>query len=184
MGWTYSNKGSLNTKEFFEKEFNHNNSETGISGKVLACSTSNGVSYIAYEYITPNERKVSAIVCLLHRESNNPHGCNFGYKDITEDMGPVENKCPEKVLKLLTPTDNRLANSWRQSCWNRVNRLKSMPKVKTGNTVKFNEPIHFKSGKVLDTFQYIKGSTFSNGPYSSLYRISNWKERLYQVVKP
>ena len=32
----------------------------------------------------------------------------------TEDVGPVEGGCPDSILALLTPTDSKWANKWRQ----------------------------------------------------------------------
>ncbi|MGN0130711.1 MAG: hypothetical protein ACI4CE_07485 [Methanomethylophilus alvi] len=40
----------------------------------------------------------------------------WGYKDMSETDGPNEAKCPASVLALLTPTDSRVANGWRERC--------------------------------------------------------------------
>lgn len=59
------------------------------------------------------EREVWAAVFLLHF-CRGRH--NFGYKDMTESMGPCEAQCPQRILDLLTPTDNANALEWRQRC--------------------------------------------------------------------
>jgi hypothetical protein len=41
-------------------------------------------------------------------------------KPITEDMGPVEDACPEGILKLLTAPANESARQWRERCWARL----------------------------------------------------------------
>lgn len=41
---------------------------------------------------------------------------NLWYKLISDIEGPVEAKCPRSILALLTPTDNELANNWRNRC--------------------------------------------------------------------
>lgn len=43
-------------------------------------------------------------------------GCIWGYKDMDETMGPCESKCPASILALLTPTDFKWANEWRERC--------------------------------------------------------------------
>lgn len=37
-------------------------------------------------------------------------------KEITEDMGPGECKCPNSILKLLSPTTDVYALEWRKRC--------------------------------------------------------------------
>lgn len=46
-----------------------------------------------------------------------------------ESMGPYEDNCPKRILELLTPTDNKNANDWRERCWKKINSKKSMPKI-------------------------------------------------------
>lgn len=41
---------------------------------------------------------------------------NFLYKDMSESMLPGEYKCPLSILKLLSPTDNKYALTWRENC--------------------------------------------------------------------
>lgn len=45
---------------------------------------------------------------------------NFGYKDMDETVGPCECDCPKSILDLLTPTDNEIANMWRERCYRRL----------------------------------------------------------------
>lgn len=63
----------------------------------------------------------------------------WGYKSMTEDMGPVTTHCkaPPKILKLLSPTTHEYALRFRTDCWEWHNRAK--PKV--GETVRLREPI-------------------------------------------
>ena len=41
----------------------------------------------------------------------------FYYKDMDETVCPYQCKCPKSILKLLTDTDNKLANEWRDNCY-------------------------------------------------------------------
>ena len=41
---------------------------------------------------------------------------NFSYKDMDETCGPCYNDCPKAILDLLTPTDSKYANDWRNAC--------------------------------------------------------------------
>jgi hypothetical protein len=176
MGWTFTQKSYQTTREFFERQFNYDKPEEGKSGKVIACSATWAVAYLAYEVIAPGKRDVVAIVCLIRHVPRAVDGYNFGYKDMEECMGPYESKCPETILKLLTPTTNESAIEWRARCWERINKRKNAPKVHKGDWIKFSQPLTFASGITLDCLQWVSGSKFS-GPGYGLYRISNWKER-------
>lgn len=179
MGWTFTNKGPGRTREFFERQFNYDKPSEGKSGKVIACSATWAVAYMAYEVIAPGKRDVVALVCLIRHVPRAVDGYNFGYKDMEECMGPYESKCPATILKLLTPTTNESAIEWRARCWERINKRKNAPKVHKGDLIHFVKPLTFKSGATLDYFRWVKGSTFA-GPMYGLYRISNWKELEYQ----
>jgi len=48
----------------------------------------------------------------------------FGYKDMDETMGPFYYDCPNTILKLLSPTDNEYAKTWREKCYANTNKRK------------------------------------------------------------
>lgn len=191
MGWTYTSKGSQTTKEFFEKEFNYDKGD-GRSGKIIRFSATWTTAYMAYEVkvpetkdengnVLPAKTEVIAIVCLIRHVPKDP--CyNFGYKDMTENMGPCESRCPKTILELLTPTTSEYANDWRKRCWDRINKRKAAPKVKAGDWLKFTNAIHFRDGTVTDTLKWVKGSTFQR--YYDRFRLPNWKEREYVNLGP
>lgn len=75
--------------------------------------------YAAVEHIQPDgNRRVWCAVTLFktHKNSSAYYG-NFSYKDMSEDMGPYEHKCPVGILKLLTETEYESAKEWRDWCW-------------------------------------------------------------------
>ena len=47
---------------------------------------------------------------------------NFSYKINEDNEGPVDRECPVAILNLLTPTESKWANEWRDEC--RVNASK------------------------------------------------------------
>jgi hypothetical protein len=143
MGWTFTHvaKGAK-VSDFFSNEFNYTK-EDGSYGKVVACSAKPTVAYLAYEYRKSNgESGVTAFVCLINRKKSH---LNFGYKDMDESMGPNVSNCPESILNLLTPTDSKWANQWRERC--RTN-LKNVKKIKKDSVLHFKNEIPFgKYGK-------------------------------------
>jgi len=177
MGWTFTNKNQgVSVREFFEKEFN------GKQGCVIDCAVKGyRTAYLAYECLNEDgtRKSVIGIVCLLGYKPHDYY--NFGYKDMSEEMGPCESECPERILKLLTPTTYEWAQQWRDRCWENIKK-RSTVKVKKGDKIKFKDEISFCSGAVLDTFTFLKGSTFMSGPYQSRYRITNWRNRLKKLI--
>lgn len=113
MGWLFYNSTHLkpNGNVDRKKELDGGFSE----GYELIKSVMVGSVY--YAAIKRKETgEVFASVILT--SSDKRGGYNFGYKSMTEDMGPREARCPVSILKLLTPTDDEYAKVWRQRCWN------------------------------------------------------------------
>lgn len=118
MGWTYKpakfyKNGKVDRKAELDAEFTWSN-ESG-SGEILKSTMVGTTYYAAFKRTRTNgESEVYAIVTLTHIDRNS--WCNFGYKDMSEDMGPCEHGCPENILSLLSPTDNEYALQWRAAC--------------------------------------------------------------------
>lgn len=111
MGWTFTHREKdTPIRTFFEREF-------AGPGRVIDCAVVHrNTAYIAYEL--PDNR-VAAIVCMLSY-ARDEYGNNFGYKDVDESMGPIDAKCPRRILEKLTPTNYEYANDWRRRCWARL----------------------------------------------------------------
>ncbi|MGM4998297.1 hypothetical protein AB8A05_06135 [Tardiphaga sp. 538_B7_N1_4] len=58
---------------------------------------------------------VEAVVLMLqHDPEAGPD--RYRLKDMAEEEGPVLDFCPERILDLLSPTDDVLASHWRERC--------------------------------------------------------------------
>lgn len=58
---------------------------------------------------------VEAVVLMLqHDPEAGPD--RYRLKDMAEEEGPVLDLCPERILDLLSPTDDVLASHWRERC--------------------------------------------------------------------
>ena len=77
-------------------------------------------------------------------------------KPISEDMGPAEDRCPARILDLLTAPSNDWARAWRERCCARL----AKPPPRKGQTVVFAKPLTFTNDEVHDTFTYEGGSRF------------------------
>ena len=90
--------------------------------------------YAAVEQVhkETGERRVWAAVIKVTMGRSKYDDCNFCWKDMDESMGPYYTNCPERILKLLTPTEHEYAIKWRAQCWAKIEAKKARPKIKPG----------------------------------------------------
>jgi len=148
MGWlfydakNYRPDGSVDRKKEADETFSE--SYTVLKSVMVA-----SVHYAAVK----NKRTgaVSAAVTLTSSDKRGS-GFNFGYKGISENMGPCEAKCPRSILKLLTPTEDEYAIAWRDRCHTyhaQTDVFKNLPvgtKISWVATAGFS---HFKEGECV-----------------------------------
>ena len=84
---------------------------------------------------TPDENgAVTACIVILTKVDRG----DWGYKDMSEDMGPAEPycRCPNSILKLLSPTSAPYALNFRE----RSRKWNSRPRLKIGDRIRIPEP--------------------------------------------
>lgn len=86
--------------------------------------------------IPENEQKVHGVVMLTQIDMSDYY--NIAYKDISEDMGPYESKCPVSIIKALSPTTNENALAWRQRCVDYA-KTKGMRNLPIGTVIEFEK---------------------------------------------
>lgn len=186
MGWTYFDKpAGEKTADYIKRTLTWEHGgvkNTCLDVAIVKLRT----AYAAVETVRPDgTREVWASVWLLDYPRN--YRFNFGYKDMDESMGPCEDECPERILKLLTPTDHEYAQKWRARCWENIKRRTAKPKVTDGCTLRFAAPFTFTDGHKADTFTYYRKRGYHNNVFQShqngrIYRITGWRSYDYSVV--
>ncbi len=173
MGWTwlYRPKGKP-LRAFFDQEFSRE------GWKLLDCASTLGVSYLAVQSVG------AYVVLTAHRPKDD---FNFGYKDMAESMGPHESRCPERILKLLTPTDSEYALEWRKRCYDYLE--KAHRPVSSGDIIRFAKPLAFVDETEHQTFKLVPQRTRGHYYFQAIstgkvYRITDWKSRDYELVDP
>lgn len=130
MGWTFDHKDKeVKVIDFFKERFFHDNEKS--KGEVIDGGVKNfKTAYMAYKITDKitNKFEIFALVCLLSYKPKDFY--NFGFKDMDETCGPNESDCPEKIMKLLTPTDNEYALRWRERCQYNIDTRKEKLKWK------------------------------------------------------
>ena len=191
MGWLFmslAGMGRFTTpKAYLDNQLSYPpNPEKGQDqGLNLLKSVWSGSAYYAAvePYDDRGKGSVFAIICLVRWAPKARNGENFGFKDMSENMGPCERRCPASVLDLLGPTDNAYALEWRQACRTRLAllaRRKPMP----GDTIVLPKPVSFSDGYEAASFGIglwrktivLKGA---NGGY---YRLPRLMEQPWTLI--
>lgn len=179
MGWTSYHLDDTSTKgrkaeldaycTWSEK------TESGtIEEKPLKSSMIGSTYYAAIETVKNGIRRVYGIVILTQIDNNDYF--NFAYKPISEDMGPVEDRCPRAILDLLTETEYKYAQEWRKRCRENLDRptLASLP---YGTRIAFTFcGTHYEARKMPPAYQF-KTAWFllDNGQYMPKTRIKHFE---------
>lgn len=142
---TYKPKGQPLTEFFIQHGVLGWRDETVTKRTVLDGALVNLTEYYAaveeLDLQTGARRVWAAVfkITMVRVSREDSWGHNFCYKDMDESMGPYQTNCPERILKLLTPTEYEHAISWREACWKRINDAKARPKLKPGMKIKLGD---------------------------------------------
>lgn len=154
--------------------------------RVIASSClRNKVWYAAIAHVENGKiGTVFAAVVLVRWNPRASDGYVFAYKDIDETAGPFECECPERILRLLDPTDNHSALVWRRRCIR--NLMRGSRKLEDGMQIRLPSKIRFTDGYEGDVFfirkrgRKITLALTADGP--PCYQISNLARREFTII--
>lgn len=120
MGWTsYHVDGNIDKKAECRKNI-------GELYPVLKDTMRGNTYYAAVKNENPDSEHYGDVFGLVIKTSvDNKEYFNFAYKMIEDNMGPCEAECPKAILDLLTPTDSKWANEWRDRCYKNLEHTKN-----------------------------------------------------------
>lgn len=185
MGWTFMNRPAGTVEEIVRQHvlsFSHVPEEqrpeivaTARNGNCLAFALRLPVPYLDAnqffrEVYTPaNDGTITAAAVILVRC---PAG-QFGYKDMTETMGPYETVGPAFLTHLspirpdATSDSAQWARDWRERCRTaasaKATARRAAAKVTAGTRLRFPEPLTFKSGAKYSEFVAVTRQTWRRG---------------------
>jgi hypothetical protein len=99
-------------------------------------------------------------------------------KPVSEDMGPAEDRCPARILDLLSDPSNDHARDWRSRCRARL----AQGRPREGQKVRFARPLGFTDGSEHRVLGYVGGSRFRDEG-GRLYRVPNWQDLSYALLE-
>lgn len=106
--------------------------------------------YVAIErtFKAEGEKEVSALVIPLRIE-----GRDVRWKHSHESMLPQEQSCPERIVKLLTPTTSAYAADWRRACRLNIARAWRQHGICEGMLVVKDHPLLFNGSVEARVFR-------------------------------
>lgn len=140
-----------------------------FADRVLATALCGTVVYAAVR--SSNSDCVFGLVLLTERRD----GILYT-KPVSEDMGPVEDGCPARILDLLTAPSNEHGREWRRRCRARL----AQPRPRGGQTVVFAAPIHFADGSRHRVLAFQGGSRFRSSD-GTTYTVPSWQTLDYVI---
>ncbi|OYU90488.1 MAG: hypothetical protein CFE29_06395 [Bradyrhizobiaceae bacterium PARB1] len=84
----------------------------------IEMSGTNEGNYAAVGYAAVENAEAGTVEAVVLMVQHDPKAGADSYrlKDMAEEEGPVLDFCPERILDLLSPTDDVLALHWRERC--------------------------------------------------------------------
>lgn len=194
MGWTSMPRTSgQDLKSTILNEFSNTSDDPHAGPQDIAIVRRN-TAYIAYREPGPGGKCFALIVLLRHEARE------LMMKDMSEFEGPNESECPERILDLLTPLDDRSdprgwARAWRARCRANHQRRARARALAPGDVIRFPNPFSFSDGTTLRSFvvdRLAPGKPLrlhaivgfdEDGrarPSYGHYRIRNWRARDFE----
>jgi hypothetical protein len=102
MGWLYRHDPIDDPVAYLTDQFNYENEHR--RSEVLAAARVGSTVYMAIrstEKATGASFVFAAVILISNTRKN-----GFGYKDMTESMGPCECACPKRIMRLLSPVED------------------------------------------------------------------------------
>lgn len=191
MGWLFMSldgMGGFRTpKTYLDNQLTYApDPEKGrLTGLRVLKSVWQGSAYYAaaQPYGADGAEPAFAIICLVRWNPKARSGEHFGYKDMTESMGPYETTCPASVLDQLGPPSNDHAAQWRKACRERI-ALRARPRPQAGDRLILPEPQRFTDdyeARAFTVTEYRKKLVL-RGDNGGLYRLSGLMDRAWTLI--
>ena len=189
MGWYYTNGAS---KADIIAEITAQSITNGeVVARVVKKSVQGNVLWLVEEGRNPGEawgdNPKRQIMCYL---LNNSGGEGYGYKPISESMGPSEASCPIKFLDLAPEPNSTYSHDWRGRVREYHRRQSVIKSLAGGDTITFENEFdygHYGKVKVFDVADIKKrhfyGQRSDGGHFLCRLRADSLTDNLFTVER-
>ena len=188
MGWTYtSDYRGGGIRAYLDRQFASEN-DAGKWEILDSALVQMRRYYAAMRWTNKkrNEVRTLAIVCLVNYVPRARDGYTLGWKDMSEDMGPVATDCPLRILEQLDPPPNDHARKWREDV--RAYHANRHARPKVGDVIRLATPMTFTDGSVESRFRAERfrkrGVAYRGLTTGGLYRISKIETVDFVIENP
>lgn len=143
MGWTgyhathYDKRGNIDRRAECDERMSGETERA--TWEVLKSSMAGAVYYAAVRRTDKETGENHVFGCVCLTSVDNSDYFNFNYKDMSEDMGPAESRCPLGILDLLSPTESEYALAWRQRCRENAKNKNTLGRLPVGTVIEFEQ---------------------------------------------
>jgi hypothetical protein len=157
MGWLYRHDPIDDPVAYLTDQFTHTSEQR--TNRVLDAARVANTVYMAVECTDKATGKSFVLAAVILISNTRKHG--FGYKDITETMGPCECACPDRIMRLLSPVTEipkpSYAADWRARV---AAHKKAAAELRTkraslrpGSIVTLERAVSFRDGTAASVFR-------------------------------
>jgi hypothetical protein len=203
MGWTFMPsrgrdaveiiRGQLEWENdiFTDKVIDH--AVVGTTLYLLVCRTPKAAWEPSTTYVNDADGSFRWIAVVLTSKARDAY--DLGYKELEESMGPVEARCPRRLIDAASPlrhphpaAEGNYAARWRQKCLDQATaKTRRKAELVHGATIRLSCIVDFTDGYKGDCFvveivkRHGRNCTYFRAPNGGLYRISNLDKIGYRV---
>jgi hypothetical protein len=157
MGWLYHRDPIDDPVAYLTDQFNHEGEHR--MNRVLGAARVANTVYMAVGCTDKTTGKSFVLAAVVLISNTQKHG--FGYKDMTETMGPCECACPDRIMRLLSPVTDipnpgyaaewraRVAAQKKAAAELRAKRASLRP----GSIVTLERAVSFRDGTTASVFR-------------------------------
>ena len=157
MGWLYKHDPIDDPVAYLTGQFTHTSEQR--TNRVLDAARVASTVYMAIESTDKTTGKSFVFAAVILISNSRIHG--FGYKDMTETMGPCECACPDRIMRLLSPVTDipnpSYAADWRARV---AAHKKAAAELRTkraslrpGSIVTLERAVSFRDGTAASVFR-------------------------------
>jgi len=165
MGWLYKHDPIDDPVAYLTDHFNHDGEHR--TQRVLAAARVANTVYMAVKSTEKATGSFYVFAAVILISNTRKHG--FGYKDMSECMGPYECDCHDRIMRLLSPIEDipspSYAAEWRarvatRKTANTASRTKRAS-LRPGSIVTLENEVRFRDGTKAIAFRmrFVRGKT-------------------------
>jgi uncharacterized protein DUF6927 len=157
MGWLYQSDPVENPLAYLSDKYNYDGDTHSL--QTLDGARIGNTVYLAIRSTDKKTARSFVFAAVILISNTKKHG--FGYKDMTESMGPCQCDCPQRIMRLLSPVADiphpGYTADWRARVAARHQERRQQQRrqrsLRVGSLVTLPNPVRFSDGIAASQFR-------------------------------